>query len=100
MAVQGVVKQLLSFSDIEGHPACMDVCGQYFAVGTNRGAVKLFDLGRRYAQKFVQLINAVVNGFILKIVFFYKQPRSQTSGRHETVGRFISESGQHYVGEV
>ena len=41
------MKQLINFSDIEGQPVCLDVCGQYLLIGTDLGVLKVFDLSRR-----------------------------------------------------
>uniref|UniRef100_A0A0K8RTW7 Intraflagellar transport protein 140-like n=1 Tax=Crotalus horridus TaxID=35024 RepID=A0A0K8RTW7_CROHD len=47
---QGTVKQLLSFSESEGSPCFLDVCGNYLTVGTDLSHFKIFDLSRREAK--------------------------------------------------
>ncbi|KAM6423733.1 intraflagellar transport protein 140 homolog isoform 2-T2 [Liasis olivaceus] len=47
---QGTVKQLLSFSESEGNPCFLDVCGNYLTVGTDLSHFKIFDLSRREAK--------------------------------------------------
>ncbi|XP_049336025.1 intraflagellar transport protein 140 homolog isoform X1 [Astyanax mexicanus] len=47
---QGTVKQLLTFSEAEGNPIMLDVCGSYLAVGTDAAHVRVFDLTRREAK--------------------------------------------------
>ncbi|XP_072535240.1 intraflagellar transport protein 140 homolog [Salminus brasiliensis] len=44
---QGTVKQLLTFSEAEGNPIMLDVCGSYLAVGTDTAHIRVFDLTRR-----------------------------------------------------
>ena len=46
--LQGTVKQLLAFSEVEGNPVLLSVCQTYLAVGTDTVHVKVFDLTRRY----------------------------------------------------
>lgn len=45
--IQGTVKQLINFSEVEGQPVCLDVCGNYLLIGTDLGILKVFDLSRR-----------------------------------------------------
>ncbi|XP_055991192.1 intraflagellar transport protein 140 homolog [Sorex fumeus] len=47
---QGTVKQLLLFSQTEGNPCCLDVCGDFLVVGTDLAYFKSFDLSRREAK--------------------------------------------------
>uniref|UniRef100_A0A8C3XR44 Intraflagellar transport protein 140 homolog n=2 Tax=Chelydra serpentina TaxID=8475 RepID=A0A8C3XR44_CHESE len=47
---QGTVKQLLVFSEAEGNPCLLDVCGNFLAVGTDLSHFKIFDLSRREAK--------------------------------------------------
>ncbi|KAK2533524.1 Ift140 [Columba guinea] len=47
---QGTVKQLLVFSEAEGNPCLLDVCGNFLAVGTDLAHFKIFDLSRREAK--------------------------------------------------
>ncbi|NXK49040.1 IF140 protein, partial [Chauna torquata] len=47
---QGTVKQLLVFSEAEGNPCLLDVCGNFLAVGTDLAHFKVFDLSRREAK--------------------------------------------------
>ncbi|XP_067407526.1 intraflagellar transport protein 140 homolog isoform X3 [Emydura macquarii macquarii] len=47
---QGTVKQLLVFSEAEGNPCLLDVCGSFLAVGTDLAHFKIFDLSRREAK--------------------------------------------------
>ena len=44
------MKQLINFSEVEGQPVCLDVCGNYLLIGTDLGILKVFDLSRRYAS--------------------------------------------------
>ncbi|KAI5086398.1 intraflagellar transport protein 140-like isoform X2, partial [Silurus meridionalis] len=46
----GTVKQLLVFSETEGNPVILSVCGSYLAVGTDTAHVRVFDLSRREAK--------------------------------------------------
>ncbi|KAM4631549.1 intraflagellar transport protein 140 homolog [Discoglossus pictus] len=48
--LQGTVKQLLSFSEAEGNPCVLDICGNFLAVTTDTGHFKIFDLARREAK--------------------------------------------------
>jgi len=45
--MQGTVKQILNFSEAEGDPVLLDVCGNFLAAGTSLGYVKVWDLSRR-----------------------------------------------------
>ncbi|XP_058706170.1 intraflagellar transport protein 140 homolog isoform X4 [Poecile atricapillus] len=47
---QGTVKQLLVFSEAEGNPCLLDICGNFLAVGTDLAQLKIFDLSRREAK--------------------------------------------------
>ncbi|EMP40725.1 hypothetical protein UY3_02062 [Chelonia mydas] len=47
---KGTVKQLLMFSEAEGNPCLLDVCGNFLAVGTDLAHFKIFDLSRREAK--------------------------------------------------
>ncbi|NXS90848.1 IF140 protein, partial [Jacana jacana] len=47
---QGTVKQLLLFSEAEGNPCLLDICGNFLAVGTDLAHFKIFDLSRREAK--------------------------------------------------
>uniref|UniRef100_A0A452HFT6 Intraflagellar transport protein 140 homolog n=1 Tax=Gopherus agassizii TaxID=38772 RepID=A0A452HFT6_9SAUR len=47
---QGTVKQLLVFSEAEGNPCLLDICGNFLAVGTDLAHFKIFDLSRREAK--------------------------------------------------
>ncbi|TRY92904.1 hypothetical protein DNTS_005716, partial [Danionella cerebrum] len=47
---QGTVKQLLVFSEAEGNPTLLSVCGSYLAVGTDTCHIRVFDLTRREAK--------------------------------------------------
>ncbi len=42
------MKQLLNLAETEGDPVCMEVCSHYLVVGTSMGAIKLYDLSRRW----------------------------------------------------
>lgn len=44
---QGTVKQTINFSEPEGQPVSIDVCGNYLVIGTNIGLVRVYDLSRR-----------------------------------------------------
>ena len=44
---QGTVKQTISFSEPEGQPVSIDVCGNYLVIGTSIGLVRVYDLSRR-----------------------------------------------------
>lgn len=46
---QGTVKQLLLFSETEGNPCFLDICGNYLVIGTDLAHFKSFDLSRRYS---------------------------------------------------
>uniref|UniRef100_A0A673HQW8 Intraflagellar transport 140 homolog (Chlamydomonas) n=1 Tax=Sinocyclocheilus rhinocerous TaxID=307959 RepID=A0A673HQW8_9TELE len=47
---QGTVKQLLVFSEAEGNPTLLSVCGSYLAVGTDTCHIRVFDLTCREAK--------------------------------------------------
>ncbi|KAM6155253.1 intraflagellar transport protein 140 homolog [Rhynchocyon petersi] len=47
---QGTVKQLLLFSEAEGSPCLLDICGNFLVVGTDLAHFKSFDLSRREAK--------------------------------------------------
>nr|KAF6355000.1 intraflagellar transport 140 [Myotis myotis] len=47
---QGTVKQLLLFSETEGNPCFLDICGNYLVIGTDLAHFKSFDLSRREAK--------------------------------------------------
>ncbi|XP_017895951.1 PREDICTED: intraflagellar transport protein 140 homolog isoform X1 [Capra hircus] len=47
---QGTVKQLLPFSESEGNPCFLDICGTFLVVGTDLAHFKSFDLSRREAK--------------------------------------------------
>nr|XP_021492824.1 intraflagellar transport protein 140 homolog isoform X2 [Meriones unguiculatus] len=47
---QGTVKQLLLFSETEGSPCFLDVCGTFLVTGTDLAHFKSFDLSRREAK--------------------------------------------------
>ncbi|KAB0351510.1 hypothetical protein FD754_016367 [Muntiacus muntjak] len=47
---QGTVKQLLPFSESEGNPCFLDICGTFLVVGTDLAYFKSFDLSRREAK--------------------------------------------------
>ncbi|ERE68715.1 putative intraflagellar transport protein [Cricetulus griseus] len=47
---QGTVKQLLLFSESEGSPCFLDVCGTFLVAGTDLAHFKSFDLSRREAK--------------------------------------------------
>lgn len=46
---QGTVKQLLLFSETEGSPCFLDICGTFLVAGTDLAHFKSFDLSRRYS---------------------------------------------------
>ncbi|XP_078096576.1 intraflagellar transport protein 140 homolog isoform X2 [Mustelus asterias] len=48
--LQGTVKQLLVFSETEGNPCHLHICGNFLVVGTDTAHVKVFDLSRREAK--------------------------------------------------
>lgn len=45
--LQGTVKQILQFSETEGDPILLDVCGNFLVAGTSVGYIKMWDLSRR-----------------------------------------------------
>ncbi|ELW67792.1 Intraflagellar transport protein 140 like protein [Tupaia chinensis] len=48
--LEGTVKQLLLFSETEGNPCFLDICGNFLVVGTDAAHFKSFDLSRREAK--------------------------------------------------
>ncbi|XP_019615052.1 PREDICTED: intraflagellar transport protein 140 homolog [Branchiostoma belcheri] len=48
---QGTVKQLLTFSETEGEPIAMDVCGHFLVAGTSTNFLRMWDLSRREAKQ-------------------------------------------------
>ena len=44
---QGTVKQILQFTETEGDPILLDVCGNFLVAGTSAGVIKVWDLSRR-----------------------------------------------------
>lgn len=48
---QGTVKQILQFSETEGDPFLLDVCGNFLVAGTTLGYIKVWDLSRREAKQ-------------------------------------------------
>lgn len=57
-SLQGTVKQTLNFSESEGQPIGLDVCGNFLVASTINGIVKLWDLSRRYGT-----VSTVTNTF-------------------------------------
>ncbi|XP_050709384.1 intraflagellar transport protein 140 homolog [Eriocheir sinensis] len=53
-SLQGTVKQTLNFSESEGQPIGLDVCGNFLVASTINGTVKLWDLSRREAKPHTQ----------------------------------------------
>lgn len=47
-SLQGTVKQTLNFTESEGEPIGLDVCGNFLVTASLQGIVKLWDLSRRY----------------------------------------------------
>lgn len=45
--LQGTVKQILQFSEAEGDPILLDVCGNFLVAGSSVGYIKMWDLSRR-----------------------------------------------------
>ena len=45
--LQGTVKQILQFSETEGDPVLLDVCGNFLVAGTSLAHIKVWDLSRR-----------------------------------------------------
>jgi len=41
------VKQFLNFTEGEGLPATLNICGNYLTIGSSEGVIKVFDLSRR-----------------------------------------------------
>lgn len=54
--LKGTVKQLLTFSKVEGNPVLLSVCQSYLVVGTDTAHFRVFDLSRRYN---VSLVNSI-----------------------------------------
>ncbi|KAG3258905.1 intraflagellar transport protein 140 homolog isoform X1 [Ictidomys tridecemlineatus] len=54
---QGTVKQLLLFSETEGNPCLLDICGNFLVVGTDSAHFKSFDLSRREAKAYCSCKN-------------------------------------------
>eukprot|EP00795_Rhopilema_esculentum_P000551 gene551-10237_t len=48
---QGTVKQELSFSEHDGDPVSLNLCGAFMAVATDKAVLKIFDLSRREARQ-------------------------------------------------
>ncbi|MGH0115387.1 UNVERIFIED_CONTAM: hypothetical protein FKN15_000022 [Acipenser sinensis] len=48
--LQGTVKQLLVFPEVEGTPQLLSVCNTFLVVGTDAAHIKVFDLSRREAK--------------------------------------------------
>ncbi|MBN3275130.1 IF140 protein, partial [Polyodon spathula] len=48
--LQGTVKQLLVFPEMEGTPQLLSVCNTFLVVGTDAAHIKVFDLSRREAK--------------------------------------------------
>ncbi|EDO25556.1 predicted protein, partial [Nematostella vectensis] len=48
---QGTVKQILPFSEAEGDPVLLDLCGNFLVAGTSQGYVKCWDVSRREAKQ-------------------------------------------------
>ena len=46
-SLQGTVKQTLSFTESDGEPIGLDVCGNFLVTATITGMIKLWDLSRR-----------------------------------------------------
>eukprot|EP00079_Xenopus_tropicalis_P029812 XP_012825483.1 PREDICTED: intraflagellar transport protein 140 homolog isoform X1 [Xenopus tropicalis] len=55
--LQGTVKQLLPFSEAEGNPCGLDICGHFLAVATDTAHFKIFDLSRREAKAHINCKN-------------------------------------------
>jgi len=48
---QGTVKQELAFSEHDGEPVSLNICGSFMAVATDTTSIKVFDLSRREARQ-------------------------------------------------
>jgi intraflagellar transport protein 140 len=48
---QGIIKQSLSFTEVEGAPLLLDICKSFLVVGTFNGYIKLWDISRREAKQ-------------------------------------------------
>lgn len=44
---QGGFKSALSFTEAEGDPILLSLCGCFLAVATDKGAIKLYDVSKR-----------------------------------------------------
>ncbi|XP_064637216.1 intraflagellar transport protein 140 homolog [Lineus longissimus] len=62
---QGTVKQLISFTELEGDPIFLDICGNFLAIGSEGGFIKIYDLSRREAKQHASPKNLhdVIPGF-------------------------------------
>ena len=70
MDFQGTVKQVINFSEVEGQPVCLDVCGTYLLIGTDVGILKVFDLSRRLVS-FITLLDLIDSVFVkIKITVY------------------------------
>eukprot|EP00276_Gloeochaete_wittrockiana_P002244 CAMPEP_0184673476 /NCGR_PEP_ID=MMETSP0308-20130426/86689_1 /TAXON_ID=38269 /ORGANISM="Gloeochaete witrockiana, Strain SAG 46.84" /LENGTH=1407 /DNA_ID=CAMNT_0027120965 /DNA_START=36 /DNA_END=4259 /DNA_ORIENTATION=- len=49
--LQGVIKQTLAFSEPEGDPVLLDIGGNFLAVATKNGLIKIWDISRRDAKQ-------------------------------------------------
>ena len=63
--LQGTVKQLLPLPDQSDEVVSLEVCSHFLVVATRAGAVKVFDLSRRFSARFTLigchwLVEAVV----------------------------------------
>ncbi|XP_071106694.1 intraflagellar transport protein 140 homolog [Haliotis cracherodii] len=47
---QGTIKQHMTFSEVEGNPCCINICGNFLAVATEHGTLRVYDLSRREAK--------------------------------------------------
>ncbi|UYV62808.1 IFT140 [Cordylochernes scorpioides] len=47
---QGTLKQSLTFTEEEGRPMCLDICGSFLTCGTEGGWIKMWNLSRREAR--------------------------------------------------
>ncbi|XP_068236628.1 intraflagellar transport protein 140 homolog isoform X1 [Palaemon carinicauda] len=53
-SLQGTVKQTLTFSEGDGQPIGLDVCGNFLVTATITGMIRLWDLSRREAKPHTQ----------------------------------------------
>lgn len=44
---QGGFKSALAFTEREGHPILLSLCGCFLAVATDAGVIKLYDVSKR-----------------------------------------------------